>query len=55
MTGDAEGFSATADTLFKNAGVSISDEERHTALGDAKATAEAMHTILNNMKEKNNV
>ena len=54
MTGAAEGYRASADVLFKTAGVSIPENERHTALGDAMATAESMHIILNKLRSENN-
>lgn len=40
--------SSAADNAFKHYGIEISDQDRHTALGDAKATA----TLLKNLVEE---
>jgi DNA polymerase III epsilon subunit-like protein len=47
LSGKVEGFRASADTLFKAAGVTIAEEDRHTAFGDAMATAQSLNVILN--------
>jgi len=47
LSGKVEGFRASADTLFKAAGVTIEEKDRHTAFGDAMATAKSLNVILN--------
>jgi DNA polymerase III epsilon subunit-like protein len=47
LSGKVEGFRASADTLFKTAGVTIAEKDRHTAFGDAMATAQSLNIILN--------
>ena len=41
-----EGYRASADLLFKTAGVEIEEKDRHTALGDAVATAYALEALI---------
>lgn len=46
LSGKVEGYRASADTLFKAAGVEIEEKDRHTAFGDAYATAKSLNIIL---------
>ncbi len=46
LSGKADGFRASGDNLFKTAGVLIEEKDRHTALGDALATAKAMDSLI---------
>ena len=46
LSGKAEGHRASADVLFRTAGVEIEEKERHTALGDAVATAHALEALI---------
>tara|TARA_Y100001963_G_scaffold121143_1_gene169485 strand:+ start:10914 stop:11486 length:573 start_codon:yes stop_codon:yes gene_type:complete len=47
ISGKIEGFRASADTLFKAANVEIAEEDRHTAMGDALATAKSLEVLIN--------
>jgi DNA polymerase III epsilon subunit-like protein len=49
ISGKATGDRASADVLFENAGVKIPASERHTAMGDALATAKSLDVILDKM------
>jgi DNA polymerase III epsilon subunit-like protein len=49
ISGKATGDRASADVLFENAGVKILDSERHTAIGDALATAKSLDVILDKL------
>jgi len=55
MVEKAQGFRATADVLFENANVTIPEELRHTAMGDALATAKSIHKICRSMRGDNYV
>ena len=46
ISGKIKGFRATADVLFESAGVKIAEKDRHTALGDALATAKSLDILL---------
>ena len=46
LAGKIDGYRANADTLFKAAGVEIEEKDRHTAFGDAYATAKSLNVIL---------
>ena len=47
ISGKIKGFRASADTLFKAANVEIAEEDRHTAMGDALATAKSLEVLIN--------
>ena len=47
ISGKADGYRASADLLFKTAGVELKEEDRHTALGDAVATAQSLEVLIN--------
>jgi len=47
ISGKVDGYRASADLLFKTAGVELKKEDRHTALGDAVATAESLEALIN--------
>jgi DNA polymerase-3 subunit epsilon len=47
LSGKADGYRASADLLFKTAGVELKEEDRHTALGDAVATAQSLEALIN--------
>lgn len=47
ISGKIQGFRASADTLFKAADVEIAEEDRHTAIGDALATAKSLEVLIN--------
>jgi len=47
ISGKVSGFRASADTLFKAAGVEIPENKRHTAMGDAWATAKSLQVLIN--------
>lgn len=46
LSGKVDAKRASADVLFESAGVKIKDVHRHTALGDAIATANAMENLI---------
>lgn len=46
LSGKVEGHRASGDVLFKAGGVEIENEDRHTALGDAVATAYALESLI---------
>ena len=46
ISGKIKGFRASADVLFESAGVKIAEKDRHTALGDAFATAKSLDILL---------
>ena len=46
ISGKIKGFRASADVLFKSAGVEIAENDRHTAMGDALATAKSLDILL---------
>ena len=46
ISGKIKGFRASADVLFESAGVKIDEKDRHTALGDAFATAKSLDILL---------
>ena len=46
LSGKVKGFRASGDVLFEAGGVIIEKEDRHTALGDAMATAKAMESLI---------
>ena len=46
LSGKVEGYRASGDVLFKAAGVVIEEKDRHTALGDAVATAYALESLI---------
>ena len=46
ISGKVKGFRASADVLFESAGVKIAEEDRHTAFGDALATAKSLDILL---------
>lgn len=46
ISGKVKGFRASADLLFESAGVEISEKHRHTALGDALATAMSLNVLI---------
>ena len=46
LSGKVEGYRASGDVLFKAAGVEIEEKDRHTALGDAVATAYALESLI---------
>jgi DNA polymerase-3 subunit epsilon len=46
ISGKIKGFRASADVLFESAGVKIDEKDRHTALGDALATAKSLDILL---------
>ena len=46
ISGKIEGFRASADVLFESAGVEIAENDRHTAMGDALATAKSLDILL---------
>jgi DNA polymerase III epsilon subunit-like protein len=46
LSGKVDGFRASGDTLFKAGGVLVEEKDRHTALGDAMATANAMESLI---------
>ena len=54
IAGEINGFRASADVLFKATGVEIEEKDRHTAKGDAIATAKAIDALISMLKEKNN-
>jgi DNA polymerase III alpha subunit (gram-positive type) len=54
IAGEIEGFRASADVLFKATGVEIDEKDRHTAKGDAVATAKAIDELVSILKEKDN-
>jgi len=47
ISGKISGFRASADTLFKAAEVEIAEKDRHTAMGDAWATAQSLQVLIN--------
>ena len=47
ISGKIGGFRASADTLFKAADVEIDEKDRHTAMGDALATAQSLEVLIN--------
>jgi len=47
ISGKIGGFRASADTLFKAADVEINEKDRHTAMGDALATAQSLEVLIN--------
>ena len=46
ISGKIKGFRASADVLFESAGVKIAEKDRHTAFGDAFATAKSLDILL---------
>jgi len=46
ISGKVDGYRASADLLFKAAGVELKEEDRHTALGDAVATAHSLEALI---------
>ena len=46
ISGKVKGFRASADVLFESAGVEIAEKDRHTAFGDALATAKSLDILL---------
>jgi len=46
ISGKVKGFRASADVLFESAGVEIAENDRHTAMGDALATAKSLDILL---------
>ncbi len=46
LSGKVDGYRASGDALFKAAGVEIEEKDRHTALGDAVATAYALESLI---------
>ena len=46
LSGKVDGYRASGDALFKSAGVEIEEKDRHTALGDAVATAYALESLI---------
>ena len=46
ISGKIKGFRASADVLFESAGVKIAEKDRHTAFGDAWATAKSLDILL---------
>ena len=46
ISGKVKGFRASADVLFESAGVKIAENDRHTAIGDALATAQSLDILL---------
>ena len=46
ISGKVKGFRASADVLFESAGVKIAEKDRHTAFGDAFATAKSLDILL---------
>ena len=46
ISGKVKGFRASADVLFESAGVKIAENDRHTAMGDALATAQSLDILL---------
>ena len=46
ISGKVKGFRASADVLFESAGVKIAEKDRHTAFGDALATAKSLDILL---------
>jgi DNA polymerase-3 subunit epsilon len=46
LSGKVKGFRASGDVLFEAGDVIIEKEDRHTALGDAMATAKAMESLI---------
>ena len=46
LSGKVGGFRASGDALFKAGNVLIEEKDRHTALGDAMATAKAMESLI---------
>ena len=46
LSGKVDGYRASGDALFQSAGVEIEEKDRHTALGDAVATAYALESLI---------
>ena len=47
LSGKVSGYRASGDVLFEAAGVKIDEKDRHTALGDAMATAKSINYLVN--------
>ena len=47
LSGKVNGNRASADVLFRTGGVTIESKDRHTALGDAVATAYSLESLIN--------
>jgi DNA polymerase-3 subunit epsilon len=54
IAGEIDGFRASADVLFKATGVEIEEKDRHTAKGDAMATARAIDELISIVRKENN-
>lgn len=50
IAGKIDGFRASADVLFAATNVKIEEQDRHTARGDAIATAKALNTLVSKVE-----